>query len=343
VAGAQDTREQLVEEHMGLVRAVARRYARPGGEPVEDLVQVGAIGLIKAIDRFEPGRGRDLRALAVPAIEGEIRHHLRDRGSLVRTPRPVHELGARARQAEARLSARDGRQPSVAAIAVAVGAPEAAVAEALRAGEPAAQLDPDRTPAAPDALAEQRALIAAGMDMLSEREQRILRLRFFEDRSQVEIARELGLSQAHVSRLVHRALERLRSAVVEPGPEAYPRLLPVPIEERRPTTTHSGRLLLRMPQSLHAELARVAEREGVSLNTLISSALASAVGWRDGTVAGVNEEGDAEPEPQPERAAPPEPAPSRHWTSLALAANLVVVAIVAVVAIVLLIIAVHRG
>jgi len=98
-----------------------------------------------------------------------------------------------------------------------------------------------------------------------------------------------------------------------------------------------------MPQSLHAELARVAEREGVSLNTLISSALASAVGWRDGTVAGVNDEADAEPEPQPERAAPPEPAPSRHWTSLALAANLVVVAIVAVVAIVLLIIAVHRG
>jgi RNA polymerase sigma-B factor len=95
---------------MGLVRSVARRYAR-GGEPVDDLVQVGAIGLIKAVDRFEPARGRDLRAVAVPAIEGEIRHHLRDRTQLVRTPRPVAELAARVRRAQVTIGAREGRLP----------------------------------------------------------------------------------------------------------------------------------------------------------------------------------------------------------------------------------------
>jgi RNA polymerase sigma-B factor len=318
---------------MGLVRSVARRYAR-GGEPVDDLVQVGAIGLIKAVDRFEPERGHELRAVAVPAIEGEIRHHLRDRAPLIRAPRPVRELAARVRSAQLELGAKTGRLPTPAELAQAVGANEDEVVQALQSRAPAVPLEPEHAPAAPDDLADERALIATGMSSLTPRERRILQLRYFEDRSQADIAREVGLSQAHVSRLIRRALERLRAAVVEDGAEAYPReqMAIREVEERAPQqATHSGRLLVRMPQSLHAELARVAEREGVSLNALITGALASAVGWRDGAVDGLETTADTKHQRRPQ------------WTAIALAANLVVVVLAAIVAIVLLVIAVTHG
>jgi RNA polymerase sigma-B factor len=327
---------------MGLVRSVARRYAR-GGEPVDDLVQVGAIGLIKAVDRFEPSRGRDLRAVAVPAIEGEIRHHLRDHTHLVRPPRPVTELAARVRRAQVELGAREGRLPSHAELAEAVGASEEEVAQALQSRVPTVPLEPEHAPAAPEDPADERALLEAGMSVLSERERRILELRYYEDRSQAEIAREVGLSQAQVSRLIKRAVERMRAAVVEDGAEAYPReaMATREVEERAPQqaqqNTHSGRLLVRMPQTLHAELARVAEREGVSLNTLITGALASAVSWREGTLEGL-EVGDADGDP----GAPPARQRPR-WTSIALAANLVVVVLAAIVAIVLLVVALGHG
>jgi RNA polymerase sigma-B factor len=318
---------------MGLVRSVARRYAG-GGEPVDDLVQVGAIGLIKAVDRFEPERGHELRAVAVPAIEGEIRHHLRDRAPLVRAPRPVQELAARVRSAQVELGAKTGRLPTPAELAEAVGATEDDVVQALQSRAPAVPLEPEHAPAAPDDLADERALLAAGMSMLTSRERRILELRYFEDRSQADIAREVGLSQAHVSRLIRRAIERLRAAVVEEGTEAYPRdqMAIREVEERAPQqATHSGRLLVRMPQSLHAELARVAEREGVSLNALITGALASAIGWRDGAVDGLETNGETTHHRSPQ------------WTTIALAANLVVVVLAAIVAIVLLVIAVTHG
>jgi len=318
---------------MGLVRSVARRYAR-GGEPVDDLVQVGAIGLIKAVDRFEPERGNELRTVAVPAIEGEIRHHLRDRAPLVRAPRPVRELAARVRRAQVELGAREGRLPTPAELAQEVGATEAEVVQALQSRAPAVPLEPEHALVAPDDLADERALLAAGMSVLSARERRILELRYFEDRSQADIAREVGLSQAHVSRLIRRALERLRAAVVEDEAEAYPRdqMAIREVEERAPQqATHSGRLLVRMPQSLHAELARVAEREGVSLNALITGALASAVGWRDGAVDGLETTDDTPVQRRPQ------------WTTIALAANLVVVVLAAAVAIVLLVIAVTHG
>jgi RNA polymerase sigma-B factor len=131
----QEARARLIEEHMSLVRSLARRYAR-GGEPVDDLVQVGAIGLIKAIDRFEPSRGHELRTVAVPAIEGEIRHHLRDRTPLVRPPRAVRELAIRVRRAQVELGAREGRLPSHAELAAAVGATEYEVAQALQSRAP---------------------------------------------------------------------------------------------------------------------------------------------------------------------------------------------------------------
>ncbi|HEX6618422.1 MAG TPA: sigma-70 family RNA polymerase sigma factor [Solirubrobacteraceae bacterium] len=326
--GHQEARARLIEKHMGLVRSVARRYAR-GGEPVDDLVQVGAIGLIKAVDRFEPARGSDLRAVAVPAIEGEIRHHLRDRSQLVRTPRPVVELAGRVRRAQVEIGAREGRLPT-----------PAEVAEALQSRSPTVELEPESAPAAPDDFADERALLQAGMSVLSKREQRILQMRYYEDRSQVEIAREIGLSQAQVSRLIRRAVDRMRAAVVDEGDEAYPReeMATREVEEPQPQqqSTHSGRLLVRMPQSLHAELARVAENEGVSLNTLITGALASSVGWRDGSVDGlaVVDAGAEDDRPAPQRP---------RWTSIALAANLVVVVLAAAVAIVLLVVALGHG
>jgi RNA polymerase sigma-B factor len=302
-------------------------------------VQVGAIGLIKAVDRFEPARGSDLRAVAVPAIEGEIRHHLRDRGQLVRTPRPVVELAARVRRAQVEIGAREGRLPTPAEVAEAVGASEEQVAEALQSRAPTVELEPQNSPAAPDDFADERALLEAGMSVLSKREQRILQMRYYEDRSQVEIAREIGLSQAQVSRLIRRAVDRMRAAVVDESDVAYPReeMATREVEEPQPQqSTHSGRLLVRMPQSLHAELARVAENEGVSLNTLITGALASSVGWRDGSVEGlaVVDAGAEDDRPAPQRP---------RWTSIALAANLVVVVLAAAVAIVLLVVALGHG
>ena len=146
--------------------------------------------------------------------------------------------------------------------------------------------------------------------------------------------------QAQVSRLIRRALDRMRAAVVEDSDVAYPReeMATREVEEPQPQqqSTHSGRLLVRMPQSLHAELARVAEHEGVSLNTLITGALASSVGWRDGSVEGL---------PVVDAGAQDDPgAPQRpRWTSIALAANLVVVVLAAAVAIVLLVVALGHG
>src|SRR2546423_14960477 len=117
---SSEARSQVIEAHLPLVRSIANRYAGRG-EPVEDLVQVGTIGLIKAVDRFDPGRGRDLAALARPSIESEIRHHLRDRASVVRVPRTDREVAARLDTAAADLSAREGRTPAAAEVAAGAG------------------------------------------------------------------------------------------------------------------------------------------------------------------------------------------------------------------------------
>jgi RNA polymerase sigma-B factor len=235
-----ESRSRAIQAHLPLVRSIARRYAGRG-EPVEDLVQVGTIGLIKAVDRFDPARGRKLSALARPSIESEIRHHLRDRASVLRVPRTDHEAAA-------------SRGESAAVQAVA--------------------LREELAPAPDDSEAvEARLLLAGGAAVLDERERRLLHLRYVEDRSQAEIATEMGLSQAHVSRLLRAALERVRGELEgEPPPDA-------PAPPGAPP--RSGRLLLRLPQSLHGELAAAAEREGVALNTFIAGTLASAIGWHD--------------------------------------------------------------
>src|SRR4051812_4774395 len=277
------SRTEVIEAHLPLVRSIARRYAGRG-EPLEDLVQVGTVGLIKAVDRYDPERHRDLAALARPSIEGEIRHHLRDGGAGPHVTRTERELGARLHALRVALTARLHRPPTAAELAAEAGVEEDQATHALAAADaaqrPAALPDEDaaRLPAAPadtDA-AEARVLLAAGWDILDERERRLLELRYREDRSQSEIARELGLSQAHVSRLLKAALERLRAAVAPDEADGAP----APVAPRgaaNASDERSGRLLLRLPRTLHTELAAAAEREGVPLNTYISAALAAHV------------------------------------------------------------------
>jgi len=171
-----DARNELIERHLPLVRAVARRFT-DRGEPLEDLVQVGSVGLIKAVDRFDPARGVTLGAYAAPTIAGEIRNHLRDRGALVRLPRDA---------------ARETAQSPLPL-------------------ETTVELWPD--PAAEQGLArgEDRALLADGLRHLPNRERRIVELRYYGGLSQRGIAAALGISQVHVSRLLRDSLGRLRA------------------------------------------------------------------------------------------------------------------------------------
>ena len=220
-------RERLIESHLPLVKAVAQRYEGRGTE-LEDLVQVGAIGLIKAIDRFDPGRGASFASFATPTIEGEIRHYLRDRTSPLRIPRDLQHLSGELRRHRGRLEAAWGRTPTVGELAVAVAADERDVERALaaeQAREPlpiqAGETGSDSEGVAePFTASEDRLLLAERMRTLDERQRRIIYLRFHADKTERQIARELGISQAHVSRLLAAALEKLREEPTGPGEPA---------------------------------------------------------------------------------------------------------------------------
>jgi RNA polymerase sigma-B factor len=330
-APAATSRTDAIEAHLPLVRSIAQRYVRHG-EPLEDLVQAGTIGLIKAVDRFDPARDRDLAALARPSIEGEIRHHLRDGGAGPHVPRTDRELARRVRAAAADLTARLRRAPTLTELAAAAGIDEDEAARALHAHAAGTPLALDhagstaqrRAAARPDTeAAEARVLLEAGWDVLDDRERRLLELRYHEDRSQSEIARELGLSQAHVSRLLRAALERLRAAVA-PDADADAATAAenasAPAPPAATADARSGRLLLRLPRTLHGELAAAAEREGIPLNTFITGTLAAAVGRQD-----------ADP---PADAAMPRMGPDRSRRLLVL--NAIVIAIAALAGLALL-------
>ncbi len=224
-------RERLIVEHLPLVRGLARRYA-DRGEPLDDLVQVGTIGLIKAIDRFDPERGFKLASFATPTILGEIRRHFRDRSWTIRVPRGLQEARARISHAVTQLSAENGRSPSVREIAEATGLSMDDVLDALAAGS-AQRPGPLASPGSEgeeDAgavvgveeqgyeQAEARVTLDAGLASLPARERVILHLRFEEGLTQSQIAERVGVSQMHVSRLIRRALEALREASGGPEP-----------------------------------------------------------------------------------------------------------------------------
>lgn len=228
-------RERLIVEHLPLVRGLARRYA-DRGEPLDDLVQVGTIGLIKAIDRFEPERGFKLASFATPTILGEIRRHFRDRSWTVRVPRGIQEARAQISHAVTVLSAENGRSPSVREIAESTGLSQDDVLDALAAGSaqrpaplasPGGEGDDDIgiSVGVDDSgyeQAEARATLDAGLSKLPARERVILHLRFEEGLTQSQIAARIGVSQMHVSRLIRRALESLRESAGDPDPDLVP-------------------------------------------------------------------------------------------------------------------------
>jgi RNA polymerase sigma-B factor len=223
-------REQLIEQYMSLVRSLARRYSYRG-EQLEDLVQIGAIGLIKAIDRFDLERGVELTTYATPNIIGEIKRHFRDKGWAVRVPRGLQELNVQLSRLMEQLTVQLGRSPTIPELAKASGSTEEEVLEALESGraysslslssgggggEGEDDLDPLESIGSEEhqyEVSEDRAVLAPGFRALDERERMILQLRFFDGLTQSQIAQQVGISQMHVSRLIRRALEKIREEI----------------------------------------------------------------------------------------------------------------------------------
>ena len=419
-------RDRLIELYLPLIESFAHRYERT--EDYDDLFQAGCIGLINAIDRFDLKRGGELAAFAVPNIVGEIKRHLRDRTTSVRMPRAIQELRARAVSCEAELSAKLQRRPTPAEVARELGVNREDVARAL--STPRADADPEGTPAgegtpgAPD-VSDERLALASAFEVLNERERQIVYLRFVRDRSRSQVARELGISERHLSRQTHAALAKLRAQLERAGQDEHerparatataetpprpasssfmPRRPSPNVAGRRPSRDHgdlpsrisivrhhgntaghewtaqaeelpgcqaqgdsaeeairgigaaieewieealakgrdvpdprtaasySGRLMLRMPRSLHAELSGAAEREGVSLNQFITGSLER--GLASSTVAtgevSENDSGNIRTMPALLR--------------LALIINLIVLLVAGVVAVVILVVASQQG
>lgn len=219
-AGDTDARAHLIERHLPLVRALARRFSHRGAQ-LDDLVQSGALGLIKAVDRYDPRRGSSLAAYAIPTIVGEIRRCLRDTASTIKLPRRQQELAAGLSRQRDALAAEQGRTPTIGELAVAAALPSAEVATALAdvaASRPVA-LDEDAEGAADTEAARrlelgvERAMLARGLQRLDHRERRIVQLRYYGGLSQRGIAAEIGLSQVHVNRLLNRSLGKLREEI----------------------------------------------------------------------------------------------------------------------------------
>jgi RNA polymerase sigma-B factor len=228
--GDRSARDRLIEELMPLVRSLASRYAGRG-EPIEDLVQVGAIGLIKAVDRFELDRGVELSTYAVPTIVGEIRRHFRDRGWAVHVPRRLKELSLRVSREVDQLTADLGRSPTIAELASATGVDEEDVIEALETSRAytarslSAPIDEDGEGTLVDLLSddesgyaalERGSVIRSGLEALDTRERRIIVMRFLKGMTQSEIAEEIGISQMHVSRLLRSALDTMHGRLDDP-------------------------------------------------------------------------------------------------------------------------------
>jgi RNA polymerase sigma-B factor len=228
--------EELVVRFAPLVRSVARRY-HARGEPLDDLVQVANVGLLKAIQRFDPERGFAFTSYATPTMLGELKRYFRDSGWAVHVPRGVKERALELANATDKLSARLGRSPSIAELAEDLGATQEQTLDALEAyhGRHAAPLerpgddDEDGSPSPAATIgvedeglerAEYLTVIARGVDALSDEDRRLLHLRFDEDLTQSEIAKRIGTSQMQVSRLLRAAIEKIRrvSGELEPPP-----------------------------------------------------------------------------------------------------------------------------
>jgi RNA polymerase sigma-B factor len=221
--GDREARRILIERMMPLVRTLARRYVHRG-EALEDLIQVGSVGLIKAVDRFDVSRDLRFSTFAVPTILGEIKRHFRDRAWSIRVSRGIQELNAKVGREADRLSGKLGRSPTIEELAEATEATVEQVLEAMQGAQAYSTVSLDE-PIGEDGdvaerfgaddpefeRAEHRVELARGLDALPPRERSILLLRFFEGLTQREIADRVGISQMHVSRLLRRSIERMRT------------------------------------------------------------------------------------------------------------------------------------
>jgi RNA polymerase sigma-B factor len=226
-------RDRAIEAWLPLAQHLARRYAGRG-EPINDLIQVAVVGLIKAVDRYEADRGVEFAGFAIPTVAGEIKRHFRDRTWAIRVPRRLQEMRQEITAANSALTHTLGRSPTVADIAAHLGVGEEEVLEGLE-GARAYNTTSLSTPVSESGaelgdtlggedrgfeLTELRVALGPAMAGLGEREQKILSLRFYGNLTQAEIAEQVGISQMHVSRLLTKALHTLRELLTADDPAA---------------------------------------------------------------------------------------------------------------------------
>jgi RNA polymerase sigma-B factor len=221
--GDADARDRLVADQLGLVRRLARRFANRG-EQLDDLVQVGTLALIAAIDRFDGRGGADFRAFAARTVTGSLQNHLRDRGATIRIPRRIHDLTPAVRRHELELSLQLHRRASTAELAEDMGLREEDVRDVLSAADVRVLSIADPRVSDSERLGidardvheavTERLVVAEALRALTPRERLILKLRFVDELTQAEIARTIGISQVHVSRLIREAMEKLREELL---------------------------------------------------------------------------------------------------------------------------------
>jgi RNA polymerase sigma-B factor len=227
-AGQSTARDDLIHLHLPLVEHCARRF-RNRGEPFEDLVQVGTIGLLKSVDRFDTERGVEFSTYATPTIIGEIKRYFRDKGWAIRVPRRLQELRMQIGTASAELTQSLGRSPTPRELAETIGCSVEDILEGIESSNAYSTLSLDAGDESEDGASsmlnaigvedeslenvEVRESVKPLLDRLEPREKRILLLRFFKNMTQSQIAEEIGVSQMHVSRLLTRTLEQLRSSL----------------------------------------------------------------------------------------------------------------------------------
>lgn len=231
--GDEEAREQLIVSHVNLVRYIAAKF-KNRGEPLDDLIQVGTIGLIKAIDRFDPSRGLEFTTYATPTIMGEIKRHFRDKGWTIRVPRRLQELSAKVNSATDELTARLQRSPSIEEVAEYLGTTADEVLEAMESSSAYSSVpleaqggnEDDDAPSVIDRYASVDGDLEASDDRMvleeviaefPEADQQAIRMRFIDGMTQVEIAKRLGISQVQVSRMLRRALRRIQDKIDPDG------------------------------------------------------------------------------------------------------------------------------
>jgi RNA polymerase sigma-B factor len=388
MGGKEQSRQALIDRHLPLVRSVARRYAGRG-EELDDLVQVGAVGLVRASDRFDPDRGVTFATFVTPAIEGEIRRHLLDRAPAVRIPRDLARMSRRVRRRQGELAAKLGRYPTTEEVAAALDTELPEVERALAAQR---ATDPVKQPADDGALedaihplsdSDDRMLLAGSLHALDDRERRIVFLRFHADMTEREIGRAVGISQAHVSRLLDGALGKLRAELDTNDADITPDAVISPVVEGKSATKpgdgNGASTKARSREKANSRIAPVgAEHESqairpgkqktgstysgrflVRMPSELHEQLARAAEQQEVSlnryVTDALATSVAPPEPETtEPVNPDDPeavadtkeakqAPSPGVLRIALATNLAVVVLAGVIAVVLLVLALQRG